>query len=131
MNVMENSFLWWEGPPWPKNIKLWPLEEEETLLCEDSKCDDVRITVPQVMDDLDDLLKWDRFSSFKKFVLTMAWMLRFIDNVTKPASQRKLQDISILELEKATSHVLRLLQRRTYAKEYESLEKGDVKKSLD
>ena len=128
VNVMENSSLCWEGPPWLKNIKFLPLEEEETLLCEDSECGEVRITVTQVMDDLDDLLKWDRFSSFKKFVLTMAWMLRFIDNVTKPVSQRKLQDISILELEKATSHVLRLLQRSTYAKEYESLEKGDKKK---
>ena len=125
---MENSSLWWAEPPWLKNIKLWPLEEEETLLYKDSDCAEVRITVTQVMDDLDDLLKWDGFRSFKKFVLTMAWMLRFIDNVTKPVSQRKLQDISILELEKATSHVLRLLRRSTYAKEYESLEKGDKKK---
>ena len=90
---------------------------------EDSEYDEVRINVARVMDDLDGLINWDRFSSFKRFVLTMAWMLRFIDNVKNPASQRKLHGISLLEREKATSHVLRLLQRSTYAKEYESLEK--------
>ena len=37
--------------------------------------------------------------------------------------QLQLHGISLLEREKAASHVLRLLQRSTYAKEYESLEK--------
>ena len=46
----------------------------------------------------------------------------------KPVSQRKLPRISLSEMEKATSHVLRLLQRGTFAEEYESLEKGDKKK---
>ena len=74
------------------------------------------------------LMNWERFSSFKKFVLTMAWMLMFFTNVRKPVSQRKLQRISLSEMEKATSHVLRLLQRGTFAEAYESLEKRDKNK---
>ena len=58
----------------------------------------------------------------------MAWVLRFNTNVRKPVLQRKLPRISLSEMEKATSHVLRLLQRGTFAEEYESLEKGDKKK---
>ena len=83
------------------------------MVCEDS--DEVRTNVTRVVYDFDDLLDWNRFSSFKKFVLTMAWMLRFIDNVKVSASQRKLHnEITLLEREKATSHVLRLLQRGAY-----------------
>ena len=60
----------------------------------------------------------------------MAWMLRFIDNVKVSASQRKLHnEITLLEREKATSHVLRLLQRSAYGKEYESLERNEIGKS--
>ena len=135
VNVMAKSSLWWEGPSWLKDdppfLRMNDLCSEEVdsdcdnTICVDSECDEVRITVTQVRDDLDELLKWDRFSSFRKFVLTMAWMLRFIFNVRKPVSQRRLQDISVRELDVATLHVLRLLQRSTYVKEYESLEKGD------
>ena len=121
--------IMWEGPPWLKERNSWPLEEVE-LSFEDSEYDEVGINVAQVVDDLDDLMNWERFSSFKKFVLTMAWVLRFITNVRKPVSQRKLQIISLSEMEKATSHVLRLLQRGTFAEEYESLEKGDKKYHL-
>ena len=122
--MLENSSLWWEGPPWLKERNSWPLEEVE-LSFEDSEYDEVGINVAQVVDDLDDLMNWERFSSFKKFVLTMAWELRFITNVRKPISQRKLQRISLSEMEKATSHVMRLLQRGTFAEEYESFEKED------
>ena len=106
---------------------MWSLEEGE-LSFEDSEYDEIGINVAEVVDDLNDLMNWERFSSFKKFVLTMAWVLRFITNVRKPVSQRMLQRISLLEMEKATSHVLRLLQRGTFAEEYVSLEKGDKKK---
>ena len=60
---------------------------------EDSDYDEVGINAAQVVDDLDNFMNWERFSSFKKFVLTMAWVLRFVTNVTKPVSQRKLQRI--------------------------------------
>ena len=126
-NMLENSSLWCEGSPWLKEKNLWPLEEMG-LSFEDSDYNEVGINVAQVVDDLDNLMNWEMFSSFKKFVLTMAWVLRFVTNVKKPVSQKKLQRISLSEMEKATSHVLRLLQRGTFAEEYESLEKRDNKK---
>ena len=39
-NMMENSPLWWEGPPWLKERNSWPLEEVE-LSFEDSEYDEV------------------------------------------------------------------------------------------
>ena len=89
---------------------------------------DVGINMAQVVDGFDDLMNWERFSLFKKFVLTMAWVLRFITNVKKTVSQRKLRRICLSEIEKATPHVLRLLQRSTFAEDSETLEKGDKRK---
>ena len=127
--VMKSSSLWWEGPQWLRDKNLWPLRVEDmSNMSEDSEFEEVRITVAQVKDDFDGLMNWDRFSSFRKFVLTMAWVLRFGANARKPASLRKLQGISIVEMENATSHVLRLLQREVFAEEYESLVKGNKKR---
>ena len=91
-NMLENSSLWWEGSPWLNERNLLPLEEVE-LSFENSEYDEIGINVTQVVDDFDDLMNWERFSSFKKFVLTTVWVLRFITNVRKPVSQRKLQRI--------------------------------------
>ena len=58
----------------------------------------------------------------------MAWTLRFINNARKPAQHRKLDRISLEEIVIAISHVLRLLQRRKFGKEYESLMKSNRKR---
>ena len=68
-DFLRTSSLWWEGPPWLKDKNLWPLEVE--LLCDEPE---VKINVTQVIEEFDDLMNWERFSSFKKFVVTIAWV---------------------------------------------------------
>ena len=47
--LMKSSSLWWEGPPWLKDINSCPLEVE--LLSEVSEYDEVGINVAQVIDE--------------------------------------------------------------------------------
>ena len=105
-HLLKTSSLWWEGPPWLKGRALWPLETNladpgneqiETNVL--GVAEDVDIL--HVKEDVDGLMNWERFSSFKKFVRTMTWMLRFIRNVKKRTQQRKLGRIFLEEIERA------------------------------
>ena len=75
------------------------------------------------------LMYWERFCSSKKFIHIVACIFRF-DYVRKAVSERDLQGIFLNEAGKATFHVLRLLQRAAFAKQYISLKKGERRKEL-
>ena len=152
-NSLKTSFLWWEGPSWLKEKALWPLEEDlgsPEVEQDESNVFGVTqdVSILHVKEDVDGLMDWKRFSSFKRFIRTMAWMLRFMRNTRKRAQQRRLGNLSpatmekareaahkrelevltLKEVEEAKSHVLRLIQRSEYNEEYNSLERGDKRK---
>ena len=79
---------------------------------------EVGIKALLVTEDLDLLMNWKSFSSLKKIVLTMAWILRFIDNVRKTDSETKLYKFSLEEIEKAT---LRFIERARFIEFYQEL----------
>ena len=130
-NLLKISSLWWEGPLWLKDKESWPVEanqEDSNQVGTEVMCIANDVHVLRVEEDADELMDWERFSSFRKFVRTMAWMLRYRYNIGKSASERKLHELSLEEEIEATSHVLRLIQRAEFAEEYLSLRKGETKK---
>ncbi|KAI5752980.1 hypothetical protein M8J77_022401 [Diaphorina citri] len=107
---------WWEGPAWLKDSpETWPQTEvnydEEEVNRERKKT-----VVSSMIDTHTDVEKdwyYKRFSSYKKTVRTIAWMLRFKHN-TLCKDQRLQGELTAQEFKIAEDKVLLLVQREAF-----------------
>ena len=136
--VIGNRF-WWEGPLWLKNSSL-PLDrswESELQVQEGEECVLANWEGSVVIR----LVKWDRFSNFRRLIRAVAWMLRFMYNAritTKKtdelslndATVRKTGELSLEEEQVAKETIIKLMQREYFHEEISSLKKGVRKPKL-
>ncbi|XP_062557339.1 uncharacterized protein LOC134222212 [Armigeres subalbatus] len=67
------------------------------------------------------ILDFERFSSWKKIMRTMAYVLRFLRNIAKP-KRRNLEALTQEELSDAQCAILKIVQRECYPEEMAILE---------
>ncbi|CAL8127281.1 unnamed protein product [Orchesella dallaii] len=101
---------WWEGPSWLKEEKAaWPNPHEETdentVASERRKVSALLAT--QVLDQ-------PRFSSYRKNVSVMAWVLRFVKSCKREVNASKSSYISVPEMREAERIVIRKIQSEAF-----------------
>ena len=114
--------LWWEGPDWLKlPSSHWPDQSqvpESALIPEEEK----EVSLVVLVQSVEPLIPFDRFSSFSHLKRVTAWIMRFIKNCRTKASSES--HLSVLELQKAEVYWLMLAQRQHFMKEITYIKKG-------
>jgi hypothetical protein len=124
MNIpaMLSSGRWWHGPEflW-KDKEYWPISHVGDVPDNDKE---IRSTKQvSVLVSGSPLLRFlERYSSWSKLQIMMAWLLRFLQYVSNPHHQVKPSSISITELHEAAVHIVRLVQMHHFHEEVETLQ---------
>ena len=115
---------WWQGPTWlaepesewpsmPQSIEVPDLEEVREAHRHYDAYPAVQSETPL----------WTHFSNYTQLIRVTAWMLRFIQNSRRQATNLKAV-LSTLELRAAERNLVRQVQRYSYEDEIEMLRKG-------
>nr|XP_012235935.1 PREDICTED: uncharacterized protein LOC105680081 [Linepithema humile] len=110
---LKRSKLWWEGPEWIKSKQLWP--QQPNL----SKVDiSERKTVVSAATSYAPPEFLIKYSSYHKLRRIVAFCHRFIANLKE---RRKIGSLSLEELNKAETSILRIIQQEAFAQEIKDL----------
>ena len=108
------SDLWCKGPTWLSR----PFDVVDTCRYDTVELSREEQTVVVVVVAQDyDLIDYERFSSFSKFLRINAWVLGFMANSTLPNTQRITDELSFDELYKAKVQIFRNVQNIAYSTE--------------
>lgn len=115
---------WLRGPEFLKlNECDWPIPEPP------SNDDQIEDHLEEIRDRFvglttyTSIIKYERFSKFMRLCRTMAWLKRFVYNVTsaRRGQQRASGELIQSEIEAATNILIRLVQKEGFPTEYETL----------
>ena len=136
-NLATNLF-WWEGPEflkldqseWPRAPTEAELRENDTALKEKVKHEPtithaMLAREKEVPIQVNKILDLSRFSSKGKLLRSMAWVLRFVDNVKCKVNCKDTNtnnQVSIDELERAENIMIRSIQQEAFSKEISYLQ---------
>lgn len=120
-----NKPLWYQGPPWLKNLEgdmnnmesFTPNEE-----CHEEEKQTTDITTCLV--GIEPVLDSKRWGEYTKAVRIMAWIRRFVNNATKRKVVRD-KDLSVEELEIANTKLLSYIQSLHFPEELQCLSKKE------
>ena len=137
--TLATNTFWWEGPEllkldqreWPRAPTEAEIGENDTALKEKLKSEptithamlttgekEVPIQVNRIID-------LDRFSSKGKVLRSIAWVLRFVDNLKCKVNGKVTntnKQVSMVELERAESLIIRSIQHEAFNKEISYLQ---------
>lgn len=124
--VLNSSTLWWEGPPFLKQEDCeWPTKlspPEEATLPEVKALTSYTFAVNSKENLVNKVVEFSRFSNFLRLKRTIAYVLRFINNCK--GQRNSSQALSVEELQKAGTLLIKLSQFETFYEEIETLSKG-------
>ncbi|XP_072379162.1 uncharacterized protein [Diabrotica undecimpunctata] len=118
-----NSSLWFHGPPFLNQLRLDLLKYNPKGYT--SKLPEERKIILHARNDQIDFFTSlsDRFSNFSKFVRTLAYMFRFVNNA-KPLSRKLTNTLEVSELQNAELKIIKMLQYSNFSSEISELKKG-------
>ena len=128
------SSLWWFGPTWLRDQNEWtdwqPRDADDNLITSDAIECRVGVNVRGTQSDAlkpEPKFPWDRFSKYTKLIRVVGWIRRFANNAL---TQNKTRGpLNTKEYIAAELTVLQMVQKESYASEYETLSRSDKSKS--
>lgn len=114
---LQNSDMWWSGPrhlwPVPRYIQLAEIPEMKkesplTFIC---------------TEDSDIIKMCSRVSNFTKLINAFTYLLRFINNIN-PRKTKLFGNLSVDEVNRAETQLIRFVQTSNFADEINKLKKG-------
>ncbi|XP_054091903.1 uncharacterized protein LOC105220591 [Zeugodacus cucurbitae] len=114
---------WSRGPPFlQQDEQGWP-SEDVIVTGNDEPDEELRSKFTLVIVS-HNFLDFNRFSSFRRLVRAVAWVLRFVDNCRRRVQPDRCYDLTAKEVENAKRLLCRIVQREVYATEFQSIENG-------
>ena len=119
--------LWWKGPEWLQlDPSQWP--QQPTVFSETTPGEEREIcnlTAVTSTQSVEPVIPTTRFSNFTHLKRVTAWILRFVKNLCSTVSGRCLSPhLTVPELKSAEDYWLMIVQRESFPKERDALEKG-------
>ena len=133
--ISSSNSLWWKGPAYLRSPPSeWPtvdrgkVIEENAAYSEEIKSQ-IQVTHAMVnmqdeMSSVTNIIELQRFSSKRRLVRTIAWVLRFVHNVKAAVSSKKSdidKELNVNEIETAERLLIRDIQRNEFKDELQFL----------
>ena len=119
--------LWWKGPQWLQDdASQWPEQPtafSEAIPLEEREICNLTTVVPT--ESIEPVIPIDQISNFARRKRITAWIFRFVNNLRSTASKRhQSPQLTVPELNFAEDYWLTTIQKETFPKECDALEKG-------
>ncbi|XP_011858180.1 PREDICTED: uncharacterized protein LOC105555749 [Vollenhovia emeryi] len=126
---LNESTLWWEGPPWLKTASQF--RDAETLDVSLNCVPEQRRRVPVAIALVTaTVVEFERFSSYPRLLRVLAYVLRFVNKLRKDESVYSASHISPAELERARNVIIASVQASTWIEDIQKLKgEREVKRS--
>ena len=114
-----NHTLWWDGPDWlyHEPVSIPPQPPRKPLLAPE-----LRLPVPvHTLQRVPPPFLEERYSSYNKLVNVTAWVLRFINKVSKKTPELTGKHLTARELNQAEHFLAKRAQARSFPKEKDAL----------
>ncbi|KAJ8933002.1 hypothetical protein NQ318_003667, partial [Aromia moschata] len=119
---LKDSKLWWNGPEWlSQGMETWPKwhPKDTTEIPERRKC---QISLFNKISN--QFMNFERYSILYKLQRIFAFCLRFVENIKTPKEQRIHGKLTIEELKRSQSMLIKIVQAETFSQEIHDLEKN-------
>ena len=126
-----NETLWWNGPEFLQtsddNWPICPMKPVSDILCERRKTDRQRdltstfLTINNSIVNLEDRLKPDRYSDWRRLIRVQSWVLRFISNCRLEKQERSHGELQCEEIKDSEILLIKACQQEAFTEEYRAL----------
>ncbi|XP_036145373.1 uncharacterized protein LOC118646483 [Monomorium pharaonis] len=119
--LMQNN-SWWKAPWLVDDVESWEPEDEDlnnVIVPEKRKQAIIAMAVKG-----DTIIDYKRFSSLNKLVRTVAYVLRFACNLKCKIEDRRVGQMSLIEVNEAKAMIIKLVQNEEFEPEIKALRSG-------
>jgi hypothetical protein len=125
-DTLMKSELWSHGPSFLKHLSdVTEVNEPESGSESGFAEEEVEHETALISTSSEKFVDLDRFGTLPKCLNVVGWILRFVKNCRSPLGERLSGNLSLVELERAKSFLIRSAQSTEYAQEIEALQKGE------
>lgn len=133
-NLLQSNSKWWHGPIWLKHLDIHLKKERGKRLSyptESLEKKKLKSATFIVQDDLPKIEIWNKFSSFVTLINTMAWCLRFKNNLLCKLRNEELilSGLQTEEVKNAKVAIIKLVQQEVFSSDLNSIIKHGGLKS--